>query len=206
MELPRIWPGRPYPLGATYDGVGDELQRVQRAGRAGRAVPVRRRRHRGADRPARDDGVLLARLPARHRARAAVRLPGARPMGPGQRPALQPGQAAASTRTPRRSRARCAGTRPCSPHLRRPDGAQRRRQRAASCPKSVVHQPVLRLGERPAAARALSTSRSSTRCTSRASPRGTPTIEPELQRPLRRPGPPGVHRLPARRWASPRWS
>ena len=22
MELPRIWPGRPYPLGATYDGVG----------------------------------------------------------------------------------------------------------------------------------------------------------------------------------------
>jgi len=22
MELPRSWPGRPYPLGATYDGTG----------------------------------------------------------------------------------------------------------------------------------------------------------------------------------------
>src|SRR5215204_1543260 len=22
MEQPRVWPGRPYPLGATYDGVG----------------------------------------------------------------------------------------------------------------------------------------------------------------------------------------
>ena len=39
-----VWPGRPFPLGATWDGDGDELRAVLRARRPRRAVPVRRRR------------------------------------------------------------------------------------------------------------------------------------------------------------------
>ena len=40
----QIWPGKPYPLGATFDGAGTNFSRVFRGGRARRALPVRRRR------------------------------------------------------------------------------------------------------------------------------------------------------------------
>ncbi len=40
----RVWPGQPYPLGATYDGGGTNFALFSEVGRAGRAVPVRRRR------------------------------------------------------------------------------------------------------------------------------------------------------------------
>jgi pullulanase/glycogen debranching enzyme len=47
-------------------------------------VPVRRRRQETRDRPARARGAGLARLPAADRARAALRLPRARPVRPGR--------------------------------------------------------------------------------------------------------------------------
>ena len=40
----QIWPGTPYPLGATFDGVGTNFSVFSEAGRARRAVPLRRHR------------------------------------------------------------------------------------------------------------------------------------------------------------------
>ena len=119
--------------------------------------------------------AVLARLPARRRARPALRLPGPRPLGPGRRPALQPGEAPRSTPTPGdRGRGRLGrGLLPV--RLRRADGpAQRRRQRAAHA-QGGRRQPVLRLVDRPRRRDRRGTRRSSTRCTSRGSPPGTPT-------------------------------
>ena len=45
----QIWPGRPYPLGATYDGAGVNFALFSEVADDGRALPVRRRR-RGARR------------------------------------------------------------------------------------------------------------------------------------------------------------
>ena len=45
-----VWPGRAFPLGPTWDGDGHELLALQRARRARRAVPLRRRGQRGAHR------------------------------------------------------------------------------------------------------------------------------------------------------------
>ena len=42
MSDREVWPGRPFPLGPTWDGRGHELQPLQRERRARRAVPVRR--------------------------------------------------------------------------------------------------------------------------------------------------------------------
>ena len=42
------WPGRPFPLGAAWDGERDELLALHRERRARRALPVRRRRPRDA--------------------------------------------------------------------------------------------------------------------------------------------------------------
>ena len=38
-----IWPGTPYPLGATYDGAGTNFALFSEVGRPGRALPDRRR-------------------------------------------------------------------------------------------------------------------------------------------------------------------
>ncbi len=91
----RVWPGTAYPLGATYDGSGTNFalfsevaERVELClfdadGTETRVDAARGRRLR------------LARVPARRRAGAALRLPGARPVRPGARAAVQPEQAAA---------------------------------------------------------------------------------------------------------------
>ena len=50
----QVWPGSAYPLGRDLRRLGHQLRAVQRGRREGRAVPVRRRRHRDAGRPARD--------------------------------------------------------------------------------------------------------------------------------------------------------
>ena len=109
------WPGKPFPLGPIWDGNGHELLALLRERRARRALPVRRRRPRDAHRGARAHRVQLALLPARRRARAALRLPRARTVRPGAR-------ACASTRQ--------AAHRPVREGDRRADRL-RRRERAA---------------------------------------------------------------------------
>ena len=77
-----VWPGRPYPLGATWDGSGRQLRAVLGECHQGRAVPVRPRgpaRDR-AHRAARIHRRGLARLSARGAPGHALRLPRARPL------------------------------------------------------------------------------------------------------------------------------
>ena len=91
-----IWPGKPYPLGATV------RRRAAPTSPSSREVAERVElclfdddgSETRIDLPE-SDGVLLARLPARRRARAALRLPRARPVGARRGPSLQPDQAAA---------------------------------------------------------------------------------------------------------------
>ena len=90
-----VWPGRPFPLGASLGRERDELLAVLRARGAGRAVPVRRGRQRGARiEISRAHRVQLARLPAGRRPGPALRLPRARAVRPAVRAPLQPGEAA----------------------------------------------------------------------------------------------------------------
>ena len=83
------------PVGCHLRRSGTNFALFSEVAETRRAVPVRRRRHRDARRAARGRRLRLARLPARRRAGPALRLPRARPERPGQRPALQPEQAAA---------------------------------------------------------------------------------------------------------------
>ncbi len=92
MPSVRVWPGDPYPLGATWTGVG-----VNFALFSAHATNVElclfdsRRRHEGigANRAARADRHGLARLPARRAAGPALRLSRARPVRTGERPPIQ---------------------------------------------------------------------------------------------------------------------
>ena len=92
---PRVWPGKPFPLGPVWDGEGTNFSALLRERRARRALPVRRRRQRGAARAARADLVQLARLPPGRRPRPALRLPRARAVGARAGAPLQPAQAPA---------------------------------------------------------------------------------------------------------------
>ena len=163
-----IWPGTAYPLGATYDGTGTnfalfsevaeqvELCLFDGDGAETRVDAARGRRLR------------VARLPAEHRAGPALRLPGARPLRPDQRPALQPDASCCSTRTPRRSTATFDWDQSLFSYtLRRPRQPQRRRLGDAHA-ASRGDQPVLRLGQRPPAEPRRTPTPSSTRPTSRA--------------------------------------
>ena len=89
-----VWPGRPFPLGPTWDGQGTNFSLFSEHADARRAVPVRRRRPRGAHRGRRAHGAQLALLPAGRRPRPALRLPRPRPVRARGGPPLQPGQAA----------------------------------------------------------------------------------------------------------------
>ena len=78
-----MWPGRPYPLGATYDGTGTNFalfsevaERVELCLIADDGTETR------VDLTEVDAFVWHGYLPAHH-ARAAVRLPGARSVRPG---------------------------------------------------------------------------------------------------------------------------
>ena len=177
----RVWPGRPYPLGATWDGAGRQLRPLLRACHQGRAVPVRLRRTRPTEtqriHAARAHRPGLARLPARRAARPALRLPRPRPVRAGEGPSLQPATSSCSTPTPRRSAATCAGTTRCS--------ATRSATRTPTCPSTSATAPPSRRWPRsstPPSPGATTgrrarpgTRRSSTSCTSRASPSGIPT-------------------------------
>ena len=106
----RLLPGSPYPLGATWDGLGINFAVFSANAAAHRALPVR------SGRPARDRALRaarmhrrgLARLPARRAARPDLRLSRPRPVRAAARPSLQPAQAAA--------RSLCAAHRRRHPH------------------------------------------------------------------------------------------
>ena len=103
----RIWPGTPYPLGATWDGEGMNFALFSEHATGVELClfdapddgePSR------VDRPARAHGPDLARVPAGRAAGAAVRLPRPRPVRARARATASTATSCSSTRTPRRSR------------------------------------------------------------------------------------------------------
>ena len=148
-------PGRPFPLGAVWDGEGTNFSLFSEHAEACRAVPVRRRRSRDArSRCAsapRSTGT--ATCPASGPASATrTACTGRTSPSTGQR--FNP-RSCSSTRTPRRSTARSAtARRTCCPYV--PDGDDADlvaddEDDQDAIPKSVVVDEQLRLGRRPAA-------------------------------------------------------
>ena len=146
-----IWPGSAYPLGATYDGAGTNFAVFSEvADRVELCLFDPRGRETRYDLPE-VDALRLARLPARHRAGPALRLPGARPARPGPRASVQPQQAAG--RPVRQGRGRRDPLERGAVRLpvRRAEPAQQPEQREVHGALRRV-EPVLRLGRRPAPA------------------------------------------------------
>ena len=77
----RVWPGRAYPLGATYDGVGTNFSVFSEPAEQVELCLFDADGSESRVATPRVDGLLLARLPARHRAWSALWLPRARPVG-----------------------------------------------------------------------------------------------------------------------------
>ena len=181
-----VWPGRPYPLGATWDGEGVNFALFSEHAEGVELClfdpkgTARDRAHRAprADRPG------LALLPARCAARAALRLPRPRSVRAGAGHRFNPQQAPARSV---REGDRRAALRWSDAHFgyrvgsKREDLVVRRaRQRvrhAASARSSTRRSP----GATIAAARRRGTTRSSTSCTSRASPRCIRDVPAQLR-------------------------
>ncbi len=153
-----VWPGEPFPLGATWDGEGtnfalfsEHAERVE--------LCLFDRRPRDARRPPRRHRARLALLPARHRPRATVRLPRPRPLRPRPGAPLQPAQAPDRPlrEGDRGAGALGAGKRP--PVRAGPGGGRRPRarrlRRRRGDPEVRRRRPGLRLGGRRTAADAL---------------------------------------------------
>ena len=200
----KLWPGQPYPLGATYDGTGTNFSLFSEVADRRRAVPVRRRRRRGARRPARGRPPSAGTATSRRRPGPALRLPGPRAVRPGRTGSAATRPSCCSTPTPRPSRARSTGTRRSSATRSAATTCDRRRprQRARSCPRSVVTNPYFDWGDDRPAAHPLARDghlrgpRQGLHQLAPRRPRGA-------ARHLRRPGPPRRHRAPARASASP---
>ena len=150
----RAWPGQPFPLGAMWDGDGTNFSLFSEHAERVELCLFDARRRRDA-RPARGaDRLQLARLPARGRPGAALRLPRPRPVRAGVRPPLQPGEAAhrpvrEGDRGPDRVRPRQRpAVRPGRRRRRRPRAGRRGRRRRD--PEVRRRRPALRLGGRPA--------------------------------------------------------
>ena len=142
------WPGTPYPLGSTYDGSGTNFAVFSEVAEQGRALPVRRRRHRDpAHLPEVDAFVWHGYLPN---------------IGPGQRYGFRVHGPYEPENGHRCNPAKLL----LDPYAKAVDGSSRlgrgavlykfaypddlndRRQRAAH-DEVGRHQPVLRLGQRP---------------------------------------------------------
>ena len=196
-----IWPGAAYPLGATWDGSGTnfalfsevadrvELCLFDAAGPAGPGTETR------LDLTEVDGFVWHCYLPAvgpgqryGYRVHGSVR--------PAARPALQPGQAAARPVRQGGRRAACAGIEALFDYQPGDPAQPNRADSAPFMPRSVVINPVLRLGRRPAR-RARPTTR---RVIYEAHVRGLTAAHPDVPEELRGtyagPGLPGDHRPP----------
>ena len=200
-----VYPGSPYPLGATYDGNGTNFSVFSEAATRVELCLFDDARRREAGRPARADRLLLARLPAQRGPRPALRLPGSRPLRPGPRLPLQPGQASAgSLRQGDRGGAALARG-PLPLPFRRPRRpAQRSGQRPVHAPLGG-HRPLLRLvqGSPPAAHPARDGHLRGARQGLHAC--GTRTSPGSFAAPTR-PWATRWRSSTSRSWASPRWS
>ena len=150
----QVWPGTPYPLGATYDGAGTNVAVYSAvAERVELCLFDAAGAEQRVDLVERDADVWHGYLPGLQPGqRYGFRVHG--PYDPGAGPAVQPGQAAA--RPVRQGDRRPDGLGPGLLRLPvgRSRGAQRHRLRAAR-PQGGRDQPVLRLGGRPRAAYAV---------------------------------------------------
>ncbi len=113
-----IWPGKAYPLGATFDGTGTNFalfsEVADRVELCLFEVGRTRKDDRDPDRADRGRRLRLALLPALGAAGPALRLPGARTLGPEPRASAATPTSCCSTPTPRRPPARSTGTSRCS--------------------------------------------------------------------------------------------
>ena len=191
-----IWPGSPFPLGATYDGTGTNFslfsevaEHVELCLFDDDGTETR------LDAPG-GHGLRPPRLRARRPARPALRLPGPRPLGPEHGQPLQPGQAADRPLRQGRRRAGRVGRRgvrlPVRRRARRPADGHRLR---AVRPQVGGHQPLLRLGRRPPAPHPVARDRRLRDPRQGAHGHATPTCLPSCAAPTRAVQPPG-HRPP----------
>ena len=147
----RVWPGAPYPLGATWDGVGvnfalfsEHATRVELC-----LFDSRDARSRVADDPAaRADRHGLARLPARRPAGPALRLSRPRPVRAARGPPLQSAQArAGSLREGRRPGRRSGTTSLFGYRIGEDDTTFDDRDSAAYAPLAAVVDPAFTWGD-----------------------------------------------------------
>ena len=144
-----IWPGKAYPLGATYDGSGTNFAVFSEAAERVELC-LFDQRHRDQGDAARGRRIRLARLHPEHRAGPTLRLSGARPLRPPGRSTLQPQQIAAGPL--RQGHRRHLRVEPVAVRLQLRRSRQPQRRRLGGQHAQVGrHQPVLRLGRGPAA-------------------------------------------------------
>ena len=131
-----VWPGRPFPLGATWDGGGTNFSLFSEHATGVELCLFDDDDNETRDRDDAAHGAQLALLPPRRRARAALRLPRPRSVRAARGPPLQPGQAAdRSVREGDRGRRRLgprrerAAVRPHRRRGRRPRARRRGRRR-----------------------------------------------------------------------------
>ncbi len=169
-----MWPGKAYPLGATYDGSGTNFAVFSEVAEKVELCLFDADGTEIQGDAARGRRLRLARLHPQHRARPALRLPRARPLRSGRRTTVQPEQAAA--RPVRQGHRRHLRVEPVAVRLQLRRSRQPQRRRLGGQHAQVGgDQPVLRLGRRPPAAATSTPTPSSTRRTSRGSPRRTRT-------------------------------
>lgn len=96
----QVRPGEAYPLGATYDGAGTNVAVFTEAADRVELCLLHDDGTRTRVELRESDAFLRARLRARGDAASALRVPGARTVHPGARPAVQSGEAAARSVRP----------------------------------------------------------------------------------------------------------
>ncbi len=146
----QIWPGQPYPLGATFDGVGTNFSLFSEVATRVELCLFDEAGQRDPRRPAGNHRALLAWIPSQREAGPTLRFPRARTVGARARAVVQPREAAA--RSVREGRRRHVGVERSGvplPLQRARKLAQRARQRPVRR-QERRHQPLLRLGLRSA--------------------------------------------------------
>ena len=169
----QIWPGQPFPLGASYDGAGTNFSMFSEvADRVELCLFDDGANEMPIEVAEVDAGCWHAYLPGIGPG-PALRLPRPRSLGPGCRSSLQPGQAPARPlRHRRRGRGR-TGPRPCSPTASTIPTARPTTTTAPRTCRRGSSPARTSTGPTTATRTGRGTRRSSTRPTSRGSPPAT---------------------------------
>ena len=189
-----VWPGKAYPLGATYDGSGTNFAVFSEAAEKVELCLFDADGRRDQGDAARGRRLRLARFHPQYRARPALRLPRARPVRSRRGTALQPEQAA--DRPVREGDRRHLRVEPVAVRLQLRRSRQPQRRRLGGQHAQVRgDQPVLRLGRgSPAAARIRR--HGHLRGARQGADPDAPGHPREHSRHVRRRGAPGDHRAP----------